>query len=142
MITAAKMQVYVTLVAIDNQQATVQLNNQIVEVPLSAIGEIWTGDFMFIWTPPPGYSKPFSAEYSGPMVKWLAQQFAELDDQNSLLAEATFNAALVQRVKIFQKNNQLLDDGVVGLKTLLKLNERLNKATTLNPLTDNTATEG
>ncbi len=131
MITSAKMQAYATLVSIENQQASVQRDNTLSVVPLSALGEIWTGDFMFIWSPPPGYTEPFSVEYSGPMVKWLSQQFAELDEQDSLLAEDIFNQALLQRVKIFQKNNQLLDDGVVGLKTLLKLNERLAKAKVL-----------
>ena len=131
LITPAKMQAYATVTGIDNQQVAIQVNGVSAVVPLSVVGAIWTGDFIFIWSPPPGYTEPFSEEYSGPMVKWLAQQFAELDGQDSLLAEETFNSALLQRVKIFQKNNQLLDDGVVGLKTLLKLNERLNKAKTL-----------
>ena len=131
LVTPAKMQAYATLVAIDNQQATVSLNHKISSVPLAMLGELWTGDFLFVWSPPPAYTGPFSQEYRGPMVKWLAEQFAELDGQSSLLAEETFNSVLLQRVKIFQKNHQLLDDGVVGLKTLLKINERLNKAKTL-----------
>ncbi len=142
LITPAKMQAYATLVSIDNQEAVVSLNNETTTVPLSILGELWTGDFMFIWSPPPFYTDPFSEEYSGPMVKWLAEQFAELDGQESLLAETTFNAALMQRVKIFQKNNQLLDDGVVGLKTLLKINELLNRAKTLDTVSTNTMAEG
>jgi general secretion pathway protein A len=149
LITPAKMQGYAILVSIDNQQATLLLNGESEVVPLSILGTLWTGDFMFIWSPPAEYSDPFSEEYSGPMVKWLAEKFAKLDGQDSLLAENNFNAALAQRVKIFQKNHQLLDDGVVGLKTLLKMNEKIDAIKTLDtlpldpdPVTTNTAQEG
>ena len=131
LITPAKMQAYAILIGIDNQQATVSLNDQISSVPLAVLGELWTGDFLFVWSPPPAYTVPFSIDYNGPMVKWLAEQFAEIDGQSSLLAEDTFNSVLLQRVKIFQKNHQLLDDGVVGLKTLLKINQQLNQTKTL-----------
>ena len=33
--------------------------------------------------------------------------------------------ALEQRVRLFQQQNTLVDDGVVGVQTLLKLNEQL-----------------
>lgn len=131
LITKSKMQAYATLIAIDNNQAVLSHNGKITTLPLSLIGEIWTGDFIFIWQPVEFYTAPFSEDYNGPIVKWLAQQFSEIDGQENLLADQTFNAALSQRVKIFQKNNQLTADGVVGLKTLLKLNEKLGLATTL-----------
>ena len=43
----------------------------------------------------------------------------------SPLAENQFNAALKERVTLFQRQHQLEDDGVVGVRTLLKLNEQL-----------------
>ena len=39
--------------------------------------------------------------------------------------EERFNRALDQRVRLFQRTNGLDDDGVVGERTLLKLNEQL-----------------
>jgi general secretion pathway protein A len=131
LITKSKMQVYTTLIAINNDQAMLRLNGKTITLPLSIIGEMWTGDIVFIWQPAEIYTAPFSKDYNGPLVKWLAQQFALLDGQKKLLADKKFNAALTQRVKIFQQNNQLTADGVVGLKTLLKLDEKLGRATPL-----------
>ena len=48
-----------------------------------------------------------------------------LDDQSAALADHQFNAALKERVTLFQRRHGLEDDGVVGVKTLLKLNEQL-----------------
>ena len=56
------------------------------------------------------------------MVTWLAETFASLDGQLQPLATDEFNAALEARVRLFQRQFKLRDDGVVGLKTLLKLN--------------------
>ena len=107
LVTPAKMQAYAILTGIKNQQATVSLNHQISSVPLTILGELWTGDFLLVWSPPPAYTGPFSTEYSGPMVKWLAEQFAEIDGQSSLLAEDSFNSVLLQRVKIFSKKSSI-----------------------------------
>ena len=59
------------------------------------------------------------------MVAEVAQLFARLDNQPQPLAGRRFNRALEQRVRMFQQQNALIDDGVVGAQTLLKLNEQL-----------------
>lgn len=141
LITPSKLQVYTTLVAIDGLTATVQVNGQTSSISLEELGAIWTGEFQFVWLTTTDYIAPFSVAYSGPLVKWLAQQFASLDGQSKLLAEQFFNNALFQRVKIFQTNNQLEADGVVGVKTLLKLSEQLGEAVTLDATTQAVATE-
>ena len=50
----------------------------------------------------------------------------QLDGQPRPLTESRFNAALQTRVRLFQQDNQLEADGVVGVRTLLKLNEQLD----------------
>jgi general secretion pathway protein A len=59
------------------------------------------------------------------VVALVAQLFARLDAQPTPLAGRRFNRALEQRVRLFQQQNTLVDDGVVGVQTLLKLNEQL-----------------
>jgi general secretion pathway protein A len=125
LITASRMQVYASLLSIDNNMAIIQYNNQVFPIGLTELGKLWTGEFVFIWQPFEYYLSPFSKGAKGPMINWLAQQFATLDQQPQLLADQTFNSALSARIKIFQQHHQLLDDGVVGLKTLLKINEVL-----------------
>jgi general secretion pathway protein A len=56
--------------------------------------------------------------------------FARLDGQQQALAGSRFNAALQQRVRLFQLEQNLEDDGVVGVQTLLALNEQVGIDTT------------
>ena len=55
----------------------------------------------------------------------VANLFAQLDGQPQALSGQSFNAALEQRVRLFQREQGLDDDGLVGVQTLLKLNESL-----------------
>ena len=59
------------------------------------------------------------------MVREVALLFARLDGQSQPLTNDLFDAALEQRVKLFQRASGLEDDGVVGAQTLLKLNSAL-----------------
>jgi general secretion pathway protein A len=64
------------------------------------------------------------------VVAQVAGLFARLDAQPQPLTTEDFNAALQQRVRMFQRTHGLEDDGVVGVRTLLKLNELLGVDTT------------
>ncbi|WP_101758623.1 ExeA family protein [Oceanicoccus sp. KOV_DT_Chl] len=132
LITAEKLQAFAVVLAIKDSEATLVYQQTITTVPLSVLGPLWTGDFLFFWQTSEDYRSPFAKDYTGPMVRWLAEKFSELDQQPTLLAEQVFNEALSQRVKIFQQQYQLQADGVVGLKTLLKLNELLAVEPTLD----------
>lgn len=115
---------YAVLVAVSEGQALLLYNGEEFPVPLAELGRMWRGDFMFIWQPPEFYRGPVSLGDQGPMVRWLAEEFAQLDRQTKALADETFNSALDRRVRLFQRQFQLRDDGVVGVRTLLKLSEQ------------------
>ena len=132
LVTPEKLQAYAVVLGINNHQAIVMQGEATQTIPLSVLGPLWTGEFLFIWQTSEFYRAPFSKGHRGQEVTWLAQQFATLDQQSKLLANDVFNEPLSQRVKIFQDNYQLQADGVVGLKTLLKLNELLNTEPLLN----------
>jgi general secretion pathway protein A len=139
LISPAKIKRYAALISLSDQQATLLINKQRQVINLENFGEQWTGEFIFLWRPSVHYNGPLTVGDRGPMIKWLASQFAQLDNQTRLLATDTFNSQLQQRVKIFQQDNQLEADGVVGLKTLLALNEQLGNATTLNNTIETTS---
>ena len=60
-----------------------------------------------------------------PVVARVAESFARLDGQQQALAGSRFTPALETRVRLFQQEQGLKADGVVGLQTLFRLNERL-----------------
>lgn len=116
---------YVAVLGIAGAQAWL-LNRDLLEPhALMTLGNLWTGDFVFAWAGPEMYDKPLAIGDRGDQVRWVANHFALLDQQDKPLTEDRFNAALKDRVKIFQQSQQLEADGIVGLQTLLKLNEVL-----------------
>ena len=112
MVSPSRFVSYAVLVALEGDTGTLLRDSGDQRVPLAELGPQWSGEFTLVWQPPGDYAGPVSRGDRGPMVTWLAQAFA--GDE--------FNAALETRVKLFQRRFNLLDDGVVGLKTLLKLN--------------------
>jgi general secretion pathway protein A len=125
MITPDRFSAGVVLLSIAGREATVATMDGVIEVELAQIGSMWTGDYTYLWHPPAGFNRPIALGDSGPVVGEVARLFARLDQQTTALAQERFNRALDQRVRLFQRNNGLADDGVVGERTLLKLNEQL-----------------
>ena len=101
---------------------------------LTELGRRWNGAVFYVWHRPEGYTGAISQGDRGPLVNWLAEQFALLDGQSRRLADNRFNQALTERLKIFQRQNELTADGILGQRTLLKLNEQLGIDTTLEPV--------
>ncbi|MEP6160582.1 MAG: AAA family ATPase [Halieaceae bacterium] len=122
LVTPSRFISYAVLIGIESEIGLVLHEGVQHRVPLTELGPMWRGEFQLFWQPPVDYAGPISLGARGPMVAWLAREFARLDEQSQPLAEDEFNAALEARVRLFQRQFNLLDDGVVGLKTLLRLN--------------------
>jgi general secretion pathway protein A len=125
MVTAERFSAAVLLLGFEGRHAWVATDAGVERAELAALGPLWSGRFRFLWHPPPGFERPLAQGDSGPVVALVAGLFARLDGQARTLADQTFNVALRQRVELFQRQQGLEDDGVVGVKTLLKLNELL-----------------
>jgi general secretion pathway protein A len=122
LVSPARFMSYGVLVAVEGQSGVLLAPDGRHTVSLAELGPLWRGGFQLLWQPPGVYNGPVGRGDRGPMVAWLAQAFADLDGQARPLAQDEFNAALEARVKLFQRQFKLRDDGVVGLKTLLRLN--------------------
>ena len=122
---------YAVVTQISANRASVEYQGKIVEKSLIELGNHWTGDLTLLWQGPEGYQKPLAMGDKGELVTWIAQRFADLDQQTQALTDDRFNAALAKRVKIFQQQHHLEADGIVGLQTLLKMNEALKQGITL-----------
>ncbi len=125
MVTPERFSAGVLLLGIEGRFAQVLSVDGIVQVSLADLGPLWSGQYRFFWRPPPDFAGPLSLGDVGAVVAAVAQLFARLDGQDEALANNRFNAALQQRVILFQRQQQLEDDGVVGMQTLFKLNEVL-----------------
>ncbi len=126
---------YVPIIAMNGNQVAILQSNNTLDVNLIDLGNNWNGNFTFIWAAPLVYERPVAFGDRSPFVKWLADAFAKIDNQPQGLSGEKFNTSLAARVKLFQRDHQLKDDGIVGVNTLLKVNEQLGTAKTLNSQT-------
>jgi general secretion pathway protein A len=85
----------------------------------------WRGHYRMFWQPPQGWGRPLVEGDVDPVITVVAQLFATLDQQVTPLTEQRFTPALAERVRLFQAQKNLIADGVVGVQTLLKLNDAL-----------------
>jgi general secretion pathway protein A len=131
---------YAALVGMTPKHARLALEDRIDEVPLDALAKQWHGEFIFLWHPPADYQRPLAVGDRNAAVAWVALRFAEIDEQRDVLAGDKYNDALAERIKLFQREYRLRDDGIIGVQTLLKLNDRLSIDKTLdNAISDETA---
>ncbi len=124
-ITPERFSAEVLLLGMDEPMAWVLVEGTVMRVPLAELAPYWTGRYRLLWHPPAGFDKSLVPGDVSAVVAVVAQLFARLDAQPIPLAGERFNRALEQRVRLFQRQNMLVDDGVVGVQTLLKLNEKL-----------------
>lgn len=125
MITPERFLASALLLGVDGRSAWVLTDQGVSAIGLAELGPLWTGSYRFLWHPPEGFERPLAAGDASPVVAQVAVLFARLDGQQQALTGQRFNAALQQRVRLFQREQGLEDDGLVGMQTLLKLNEQL-----------------
>ena len=125
MVTLERFAAAVLLLGMEGRSAWVLTPGGVIEISLVELGPLWTGRYRFLWHPPGGFDGPIALGDDSVVVTAVADLFARLDGQQRALAGSRFNAALQQRVRLFQRENDLEDDGVVGVQTLLALNEQV-----------------
>jgi len=131
---------YAALVGMTPTQARLAVADRIEEMPLTTLAAQWSGQFIFLWHPPADYQRPLAVGDRNAAVAWVALRFAEIDEQRDVLAGDKYNEALAERIKLFQREYRLRDDGIIGVQTLLKLNDRLGIDKTLgNAVSDDSA---
>jgi len=123
---------YAALLGMGDNTAKLATPNGIEMISLDSLRARWQGEIVFLWRPPPDYQRPLALGDRHAAIAWVALRFAELDKQSEVLTGDRCNEALTERVKMFQRELHLRDDGVIGVQTLLKLNERLGIDRTLD----------
>ena len=132
LLTEEKTMRYVVLVGAGKDDISVlDERNSVVTLRQSEIVQMWNGSVTFVWRKPNGYTRPLSLSDQSPIVQWTAEKFALIDGQAQPITNAEFTKRLETRVKIFQDSTNLTPDGIIGQRTLMKLNERVGLAKTL-----------
>jgi general secretion pathway protein A len=114
------------LTALDGTWMTLKVGEHLVRASTKEIAAAWTGEYLLLWDPPAGYRRAVRRGSEGATVAWLKNRLAALAGEPAQAAvEATFDAALEARVIALQHSRRLLEDGIVGPRTLIHLNNAL-----------------
>ncbi len=125
MVTPDRFGASVLLLGMEGADGYVSSDSGVALVSLAELGPLWTGRFFFLWHPPGGFATPLAVGDRSPVVLHIAELFSRLDGQDAVLSKERFSNRLKERVVLFQKQHELEADGVIGVRTLLKLNEQL-----------------
>jgi general secretion pathway protein A len=110
---------YVTLTALDEATATLDVAGRVGTFPTTEIEPLWDGAFLALWKSPELATTALRPGMASRDVVWLRQQLAAGRPADGLAA--VFDEELRRRVVDFQRANGLTPDGIVGDETLLRI---------------------
>src|SRR6266508_1588141 len=113
---------YATVVAIDDQTATLDFGGRRHIFPLSEVNRYWDGPFILLWKAPALTSLFIEPGTRSRDVEWVRQRLSEIDGApGGGKNREVFDDALRARVLAFQRSRSLVPDGIVGEETLIQL---------------------
>ncbi len=105
--------------AITTETVILQADGQRWQMPLTALADIWRGDYATLWRQPEGVRGRVTQGARGVAGAWLAQRLTELQGKGLIDADAnTFSA----RLAAFQRAQGIDADGAAGPMTFMQIN--------------------
>ncbi len=118
---------FAVLRKLENGYATLWIKDQEITITEAAFNQAWRGQFTLVWKAPRDYFGPLRPGVTSPLSHWLREGFTALDQKPVGKPGNTYDAALVERVKAFQRDVGETDDGIVGEATMILLTRRMEK---------------
>lgn len=111
--------------AITDDRIELLLDHQRISVTPTWFEARWDGQFSVLWRPPLGDKTTIRFGQSGDRVTWLNQQL------NSYLGEngpqvGYFDQTVLEKLRRFQRAQDIAADGIAGPMTLMILDSALN----------------
>ena len=113
------------LTAIHGESADLSIGGVTVTHPVSAIMDIWYGEYLLLWRPPGGNSVALMPGLRSPEVSWLRASLANIDERYASNSSDRYDNELAEIVRLFQRDNRLDVDGLAGQQTQILINSLL-----------------
>jgi general secretion pathway protein A len=111
----------VTLVGLGEKTARLAIGNREYTFPFEEINEVWDGSFIIVWKPPFTLRR-VAPGAQGEDVVWVRRALDKIEGKDPDPAPSdVYDDSLRQRVMGFQRERSLIEDGVVGSETLVRL---------------------
>lgn len=118
---------HVLLSSLDKSQATLVFGEGTRRIARERLAGLWTGQARLIWRQPIAVRNVRSGSV-GSAVVWVRRQLARVEgidlDNRAGQPSPVYDEALAEKIKAFQRKNNLKVDGVIGPRTIMALNNR------------------
>ena len=114
---------YGVLRAMQGNEVDFSVGDQHFRLDKNYLENLWYGEYLFVWRLPKMQREVIRPGVEGEDVTWLREQLQKIEGVSALSEKPMyFDSVLEERVRIFQRRYGLDEDGVVGLQTLIYLN--------------------
>lgn len=127
LVTPEGGQHWAAVVALDSEEAVVELGVVVFAARLSELDQLWDGSFELLWQPPPIGTPFVGPGMQGRAVQWLRQRLDALEGRTAGVDTLEYDEALRNRVLAFQRSQSLDSDGIAGVETLARLSAVLDR---------------
>jgi general secretion pathway protein A len=122
--------VFAVISELSAEEAKISITDNEITLSTQELENYWTGNYIVFWQPPFPDNESIAQGYKGPDVLWLRHQLDEIEGLDKAEYSADnlkFDEHLSKRVSVFQAQQGLTADGIVGRETFIAL---ANKAGT------------
>ncbi len=116
---------YATLIELNQQTAMIKLAGDRLRLSTVQLQRYWYGKFTLLWHQPAGYSRAIHPGYEGEPVVWLSRTMNRLEGKTQQPEMSRYQDELLEQVRRFQLEKGLVADGIVGVQTLIHINNAI-----------------
>ncbi len=116
---------FVVVGGLDEEHALLYLDGAAMRVPIAALDERWSGDYLMLWRPPPYGGRVIGVRDPADAIAWLRERLALLPGSELTVDPARYDADVTAAVRRFQDAQGLIADGIAGPRTLIMLSNAL-----------------
>ncbi|WP_318413256.1 ExeA family protein [Photobacterium leiognathi] len=121
----AKKPFYAVVYAITDDRIELLLGKDRISVSPKWFEARWSGQFSLLWRPPLGDKTSIRFGQNGPRVAWLDQQLNDFLGEHSP-RKGYFDQSVLDKLRRFQRSQDLTADGIAGPMTLMVLDSAMN----------------
>ncbi|HSS63516.1 MAG TPA: AAA family ATPase [Gammaproteobacteria bacterium] len=115
--------VHLLLFGLSGDEAMVLVDGREQRIARAELEGVWRGEQVLLWRPSLGGNGSIRLGQTGERVRWLRDALGSIDGGEASSGDnERFDAALLERVKAFQRERGLDVDGIVGPQTFVHLN--------------------
>lgn len=111
---------YAVLVSATEAGIELLIDNEHVLVTQAWFQRYWLGEYQLLWQSPARFKTSLKLNDTGALVTWVDNVLSDELAQPKRFTDV-FDQELTQRVMVFQRQQRLTADGIVGQKTMMML---------------------